>query len=70
MLLLYKKQKKFLPKKKGFRDGLSYSTPQESKETRGNAITQPQSHPFKKVEFRDGWDQGWVIYSRCVCLHR
>ena len=33
----------------------------ESKEARGNAITQPQSHPFKNVEFRDGWDQGWVM---------
>ena len=28
-------------------DGLSYSTPQKSKETRGNAITQPRSHPMK-----------------------
>ena len=38
----YKKQKIFSEKQKGFRDGLSYSTPQKSKETRGNAITQPQ----------------------------
>jgi len=48
---------KISPKKqKGFRDGLSYSTPQRSEETRGNAITQPQSHPIikKNVEFRDG----------------
>ena len=26
----------------------------KAKEIRGNAITQPQSHPFKNVEFRDG----------------
>jgi len=38
----------FSEKQKGFRDGLSYSTPQKSEETRGNAITQPQSHPIKK----------------------
>jgi len=31
------RSKKF-SQKKGFRDGLSYSTPQRSKETRGNAI--------------------------------
>jgi len=42
-----KKQKIFSEKQKGFRDGLSYSTPQISKETRGNAITQPRSHPIK-----------------------
>ena len=42
-----KKQKIFSEKQKGFRDGLSYSTPQKSKETRGNAITQPRSHPMK-----------------------
>ena len=42
----YKKQKNFKEKQKGFRDGLSYSTPQE---TRGNAITQPRSHPIKKM---------------------
>jgi len=34
----------FSEKQKEFRDGLSYSTPQISEETRGNAITQPQSH--------------------------
>jgi len=28
----------FSEKQKGFRDGLSYSTPQKSKETRGNAM--------------------------------
>jgi len=33
----------FLQKiKKVFRDGLPYSTPERSKEARGNAITQPQ----------------------------
>ena len=26
-------------------------------------ITQPQSHP-KNVEFRDGWDPGWV--ANCI----
>jgi len=50
----YKKQNIFSEKQKGFRDGLSYSTPQKSKETKGNAITQPWSHPIKNVEFRDG----------------
>jgi len=43
-----KKQKFFSEKQKGFRDGLSYSTPQKSKETRENAITQPWSHPIPK----------------------
>jgi len=38
--------KNFLRKQKGFRDGLSYSTPQKSKETRENAITQSWSHPI------------------------
>jgi len=49
-----KKQKIFSEKQKGFRDGLSYSTPQKSVKTRGNAITQPWSHPIRNVEFRDG----------------
>ena len=35
-------------KQKGFRDGLSYSTPQKSEETRGYVITQPWSHPIPK----------------------
>ena len=49
------RSKKISPKKKGFKDSLSYSTPQKSEQTRGNAITQPRSHPIKKnVEFRDG----------------
>ena len=44
-----KKQKIFSEKQKEFRDGLSYSTPQKSKETKGNAIThRPRSHPIKK----------------------
>jgi len=43
----YTRSKKFSPKKqKGFRDGLSYSTPQKGEETRGNAFTQPQYHPI------------------------
>ena len=42
--LTNKKQKIFSEKQKGFRYGLSYSTPQQSEETRGNAITQPRSH--------------------------
>jgi len=46
--LTNKKHKIFSGKQKGFRDGLSYSTPQKSEETRGNAITQPQSHPIPK----------------------
>ena len=29
-------------------DGLSLSTPQKSKDTSGNAITQPRSHPIPK----------------------
>jgi len=46
----YTRSKKFSQKKqKGFRDGLSYSTPQKSEETRGNAITQPRPHPIKKM---------------------
>jgi len=44
--LTNKKQNIFFDKQKGFRDGLSYSTPQKSEETRGNAITQPQSQPI------------------------
>ena len=46
---IYKKQKIFSEKQKGFRDGLSYSTPQKSKETRVKAITQPRSYPIKKM---------------------
>ena len=48
-------KKFFSEKQKGFRDGLPHSTPQKSKETRGNAITQSRSHPIKKktVEFRE-----------------
>jgi len=38
--IINKKQKIFSEKQKGFSDGLSYSTPQKSEETRGNAITQ------------------------------
>jgi len=53
------KQKIFSKKQNGFRDGLSYSTPQKSEETRGNANTQPRSK--KNVEFRDGMDRGWVM---------
>jgi len=40
------RSKIFSPKIKGFRDDLSYSTPQKSKETRENAITQPWFHPI------------------------
>jgi len=36
---MYKKQKIIFEKQEGFRDGLSYSTPQKGEETRGNAIT-------------------------------
>ena len=39
--LTNKKQTIFSETQKGFRDGLSYSTPQKSKETRGNAICTP-----------------------------
>jgi len=47
---------------KYFRDGLSYSTPQKNKETRGNAITQPRSHPIPKFYIvLMGWDRGWVM---------
>jgi len=31
-------------------DGLSYSTSPKTKETRGNAITHPQSHPIHEVK--------------------
>ena len=43
--LTNKKQKVFSEKQKGFRDDLSFSTPQKSE---GNAITQPWSHPIPK----------------------
>jgi len=43
-----KKQKILSEKQKGFRDGLSYFTPQKSKETSGKAITQPRPHPIPK----------------------
>jgi len=45
--ILQTRSKKFSLNNK-FRDGLSYSTPQKSEETRGNGITQPQSHPIPK----------------------
>ena len=41
-----KKQKIFSEKQKGFRDGLSYSTPQKAKK---QGETQPRSHPIKKM---------------------
>jgi len=44
-LYINKKQKFFSKKQKGFRDGLSHSTPQKSEETRGNAITHAASVP-------------------------
>jgi len=46
----------------------SYSTSRKSKETRGNAITQPRSHPLKKCRIRDGWDRGWVMAFPLVSL--
>ena len=52
--LTNKKQTIFSETQKGFRDGLSYSTPQKSKETRGNAITQPRSHPIPKFYIFNG----------------
>ena len=60
--IIYKKQKIFSEKLKGFRDGLSYSTPQKSEETGGNVITQPQSHPLKKCKI-----QGFLfLYRTCL----
>jgi len=57
----YKKQKIFTEKQKGFRDGLSCYP----KETRGNAITQPRSHPIKKM----GWEgRGWVMAFPLISL--
>jgi len=44
-----KKQPIFSKKQKGFRDDLSYSIPQKNEETSRNAITQPWSHPIKKM---------------------
>jgi len=64
--LTNKKQKILFEKHKRFRDGLSYSTPQKSKETRGNAITQPWSHPIPI--FLMGWDRGWVMAFPPVSL--
>ena len=46
--LTNKKQKICSKKQKGCRDGMSYSTPQKSEETRGNAITKPWSYPIPK----------------------
>jgi len=67
--LQHKKQKIFSEKQKEFRDGLSYSTPQKSKETRGNAITQPRSHPIKQMQnLGMGWDRGWVMAFPLVSL--
>jgi len=67
--LTNKKQKIFSKKQKGFRDGPSYSTPQKIKETRGNAITQPQSHPIAKFYiFLMEWDRGWVMAFPLVSL--
>jgi len=53
-----KKVKFYLKKfKKGFSDGLSHSTSQKSKETRGNAITQPQSYiPSQKIYTVYAWN--------------
>jgi len=39
-----RKSRNFSERQKGFRDGLSCSTPQKNEETRENAITQPRSH--------------------------
>ena len=65
--------KNFLRKTKGFRDGLSYSTPQKSKGTRGNAITQPRSHPIPKFYiFLMGWDRGFFAscyLSALACMN-
>ena len=44
--IILQEAKIFSEKQRGFRDGLSYSTPQKSEETRGNTITQPWS-PFR-----------------------
>jgi len=52
VLLCTRSKKISLKKRKGFRNSLSYNTPQKSEEIRGNAITQPRSHPIKKM----GWD--------------
>ena len=44
--------------------GLSYSTPQKSEETRGNAITQPRSHPIPKFYiFLMGWSHKTIKYT-------
>jgi len=51
--LVDKKQNIFSRKQKGFRDGLSYSTPQK-KLNKGNAIPSLGPIPLKNVEFRDG----------------
>jgi len=45
----HKKQKFYLKNKNDLGHGLSYSTPHKSVVTRGNAITQPWSHPIKKM---------------------
>ena len=40
----------------------AYSTPQNSEETRGNAITQPWSHPIKEIQ-----NLGFVVQPQ-LCL--
>ena len=45
------------------KDGLPYSTPQNSKDRRGKANTQPQSQNLG-VE----WDQGWVMVFPLISL--
>ena len=56
-LNLVTRSKKFV--KKGFRDGLSYSTPQRNKR---------KCHFLASVQFRDEWDRGWVMAFPLVSL--
>jgi len=75
-----KKQNKIFSKKqKGFSDGLSYSTPQKSEETRGNAITQPRSHPIFYIFYNmmgprlgNGIFEGWSMtgHPQIIILFR
>ena len=56
------RSKIFSQNEKGFRDGLAYFTPQRSRETKGNAITHPRSHPIPKLYILIiEWDRGLVM---------
>jgi len=70
--LTNKKQKILSEKQKGFRDGLSYSTPQKAKKQVEMPLPSLGPIPLKKkVEFRDGMGprlHAWVMAFPLVSL--